>query len=70
MNDVDLGYSDEEWEKRLRAAVAETLRKRQQRRAERAEFKRRRDHGLAARHSAKLARTRNPLRTNESEENR
>ncbi|MET8150240.1 hypothetical protein ACIBSW_13115 [Actinoplanes sp. NPDC049668] len=48
-----------DWEARLRAAVEETLRKRAQRRDERAEFKRRRDYGLQQRHAAKLARQQN-----------
>jgi hypothetical protein len=48
--------SDDEWEERLREAVAETLRKRARRKAERQELAQRRQHGLASRHNAKLAR--------------
>jgi hypothetical protein len=49
-----------DWEARLRAAVEETLRKRARRNAERAEFKRRRNHGLKARHQQKLNRKEQP----------
>jgi hypothetical protein len=45
-----------DWDARLQAAVEETLRKRAQRKAERLEFKRRRDYGLKARYAAKEAR--------------
>lgn len=49
--------TDDEWQERLRAAVEKTLRTRQARRAEREQLTERRNHGLAARHNAKLART-------------
>jgi hypothetical protein len=45
-----------DWDARLRAAVAETVAKRQGRRDERSAMAERRDHGLAQRHAAKLAR--------------
>lgn len=48
--------TDDEWQERLRDAVAETLRKRARRRADRQAFAERRNHGLAARHAAKLRR--------------
>lgn len=50
----------EDWEKRLERAVAEAMRRRRARKAERQEFAERRSHGLAARHEAKLARLRQP----------
>ncbi|MEV6847626.1 hypothetical protein [Actinoplanes sp. NPDC051411] len=51
-------YTDEEWQQRLTEAVKQTLAARQARRDERAEFKRRRDYGLAQRHARKAARNR------------
>jgi hypothetical protein len=50
---------DDGWEQRLRDAVADTVRRRAEAAAWRAEFAERRDHGLRARHAAKLARTHN-----------
>jgi hypothetical protein len=47
---------NDEWDKRLERAVAETLRRRRARKAERQELAERRNHGLRARHTAKLAR--------------
>lgn len=47
-----------DWDERLRAAVEATLRKRAAKRAERAEFKRRRDYGLVQRYALKTARIR------------
>jgi hypothetical protein len=47
-----------DWEARIQAAVAETLQKRQARRAERQELDVRRQAGLTARHARKLARNR------------
>jgi hypothetical protein len=47
---------DNGWEQRLRDAVADTLRRRAEAAAWRAEFAERRRHGLAARHREKLAR--------------
>jgi len=47
-----------DWEKRLKIAVEKTLAARDARRTKRAEFKRRRDWGLAQRHAQKLARNR------------
>jgi hypothetical protein len=47
-----------DWDARIRAAVAETLRKRARRRAERQELDTRRQAGLIRRHAAKLARNR------------
>ena len=46
----------DEWQERLRAAVAETLALRARKAAMRAEFAERRKHGLIARHNAKLRR--------------
>jgi len=46
----------QEWQERLRAAVAETLRKRAARAAYRAERATARAYGLQARHHAKLNR--------------
>ncbi|GIF16206.1 hypothetical protein [Actinoplanes teichomyceticus] len=51
------GVEEHDWEARLQAAVAETLRKREEQRATRQEFAERRRHGLAARHQQKLARS-------------
>jgi hypothetical protein len=51
-------YSNAEFQERLRAAVAETLRRCAARKAERQAFKKARDHGLTQRHAAKLARNR------------
>lgn len=45
-----------DWEQRLRDAVEETLRAKAKRKAERAEFKRRRDWGLTQRYARKTAR--------------
>jgi tRNA G26 N,N-dimethylase Trm1 len=50
------GGHQEEWEKRLRAAVEKTLQERARKKTERQQFALRRMHGLAARHAAKLAR--------------
>lgn len=50
--------TEDEWQERLERSAAETLRRRRARRAERQEFAERRNHGLAARHEAKLARLR------------
>lgn len=47
-----------DWDARLRAAVAETLRKREAKAAERREFKARRDAGLVQRYALKAARIR------------
>lgn len=47
-----------DWQRRLQAAVEQTIARRVARRAERAEFKRRRDYGLQQRHARKLARNR------------
>ena len=46
----------DEWEQRLRAAVAETLRRREARKQLRAQAAIARAHGLKARHQAKLNR--------------
>lgn len=54
------GIEPIDWDARLRAAVEETLRKREARRNERETFARRRNHGLKARHAAKLARNSPP----------
>lgn len=51
-------YTDEEWQRRLRVAMAETLRKAAARRDERAAFKARRDAGLVQRYRQKEARSR------------
>ncbi|MDZ5441755.1 hypothetical protein U2F26_03285 [Micromonospora sp. 4G57] len=48
-----------EWEQRLRAAVVETIRRRQARRRQRQELDDARNHGLRQRHATKLNR-RNP----------
>lgn len=47
---------EREWQERLRTAVAETLRLRAARVAQRAEFAQRRRHGLVQRHAQKLRR--------------
>ena len=52
-------FAPTHWEARLAEAVAKNQQSKAIRRAERAEFKRRRDYGLAQRHAAKLARNRN-----------
>ncbi|XTZ16405.1 hypothetical protein ACQSSU_03105 [Micromonospora echinospora] len=45
-----------EWEERLSAAVAETIRRRQKRRAERDHLAQARAHGLRQRHASKTTR--------------
>lgn len=55
-NSLFPAYSDEEWQQRLARAVEETLRRKAARRAERTEFKTRRDFGLVQRHAQKLNR--------------
>lgn len=45
----------QEWQERLQRAVAETLRKRAARKAEREDHQLRRKHGKAALHARKLA---------------
>lgn len=52
----EFGYTDAEWQQRLKVTVEEATRKRDARRAERLEFQRRRAYGLELRHAAKLAR--------------
>jgi hypothetical protein len=52
-----------EWRQRLDRAVAETLRRRQNRAAVRQQLDRRRQAGLAARHATKLARSGGPTMT-------
>ena len=56
-------YTDEEWRRRLEAAIAETLRKRAAKRDERADHLERRRHGKAKLHAIKLARLRRPPST-------
>lgn len=51
-------YSDAEWQQRLEAAVADTIRRRTARLAERQQLDARRQAGLTARHGTKLARNR------------
>lgn len=54
-----------EWQERLRAAVAATLRARAARKAFRDDHTERRKHGKAALHRIKLARLRNSPQTTE-----
>lgn len=61
----DLAPPDE-WQERLRDAVAETLRRRAAKAALRAERATARAYGLRARHAAKLARNRRPPSTDSS----
>ncbi|WP_030443148.1 hypothetical protein [Actinoplanes subtropicus] len=49
-------YTDQEWQERLQAATAATLRKQAEKRDERRKRQAHRDAGLQQRHSGKLAR--------------
>lgn len=59
-------FEPTDWEARLKAAVEKTLRERERKKEERAEFARRRAYGLVQRHGAKLARLRREQREEEA----
>jgi hypothetical protein len=61
-NEPPSATGSQSWEERFRAAVEQSVRRREARSAERQEFARRRAHGLIDRNAARLAEVRRSAR--------